>query len=124
MNPLLTKHTAKAALAAAALLAIPHHGEAALVSYYIGVDGMQTIGTGEFTGMANPNANRLTFLYAHPDEETPANSHYHSKGIFRYQPGTGASPVIDDRLLVQRTRIESAVRSHFGRPGFDPRTSC
>jgi len=95
MNPLLTKHTAKAALAAAALLAIPHHGEAALVSYYIGVDGMQTIGTGEFTGMANPNANRLTFLYAHPDEETPANSHYHSKGIFRYQPGTGASPVIE-----------------------------
>lgn len=95
MNPLLTKHTAKAALAAAVLLAIPQPSDAAFVSYYIGVDGMQAIGSGEFNGMANPNANRLTFLYAHPNEEIPANSHYHSKGVFRYQPDTAASPLIE-----------------------------
>ena len=95
MNPLLTKHTAKAPLAAVALLALPHSGEAAFVSYYIGVDGMQTIDSGEFSGLANPNGNRLTFLYAHPNEETPANNHYHPKRVFRYQPGTAASPVIE-----------------------------
>jgi hypothetical protein len=56
---------------------------------------MQTIDSGEFSGLANPNGNRLTFLYAHPNEETPANNHYHPKRVFRYQPGTAASPVIE-----------------------------
>ncbi|MCW1885582.1 PEP-CTERM sorting domain-containing protein [Luteolibacter flavescens] len=69
--------------------------EAAVVSYYVGVDTMQTIASGEFAGMANPNYNRLTFLYAHPNESAPASSHYHSKGIYRYQPTTGVSPVIE-----------------------------
>ena len=80
--------------AAGALLSLAS-AEAALVSYYVGVDGLQTIATGEFAGQANPNYNRLTFLYAHNNEATPASNHYHSKGIYRYQPGTGASPVID-----------------------------
>lgn len=82
------------AAAAAALWSIAT-APAALVSYYIGVDTLQTIATGEFAGQANPNYNRLTFLYAHNYEATPASNHYHSKGIYRYQPGTAASPVIE-----------------------------
>lgn len=95
-NPLFTPRPAS--LLGAALLAlfsgIPE-ADAAFVSYYIGVDGMQTIGSGEFSGQANPNANRLTFLYAHHYEDTPASNHYHSKGVFRYQPGSGGSPVVE-----------------------------
>ncbi len=84
------------ALGGSALLAlIVSSADAALFSYYIGVDGQSTIPSGEFAGQPNPNANRLTLLYAHPNESAPASSHYHSKGIYRYQPGSGASPVVE-----------------------------
>ncbi len=69
--------------------------DAALFSYYIGVDGQNTIPSGEFAGQPNPNANRLTLLFAHHNTATPASNHYHSKGIYRYQPGSGASPIIE-----------------------------
>jgi len=95
MNPVILRRRARTVLVAFGLMAFPQPGEAAFVSYYIGVDGMQTIGSGEFSGLANPNANRLTFLYAHHYEETPASNHYHSKGVFRYQPGSGGAPVIE-----------------------------
>lgn len=84
------------ALAAAGLfLTSAGQSSAALFSYYVGVDNLSTIASGEFAGLANPNANRLTFLYAHSYAETPASNHYHSKGVYRYQPGSGASPVIE-----------------------------
>lgn len=70
--------------------------QAALVSYYIGVDSQQTIPSGVYAGMANPNANRLTLLYAHNDTSSPASNHYHSKGVYRYQPGSPVeNPVIE-----------------------------
>jgi hypothetical protein len=68
---------------------------AAIVSYYVGVDGLQTIATGEFAGLSNPNFGRLTFLYAHPNEATPSSNHYHSKGVFRYQPGSLSAPIVE-----------------------------
>lgn len=65
---------------------------AAVVSYYIGVDGLATIATGTYAGLPNPNYNNLTLLYAHPNEFSPASSHYHSKGILAYTgPNLGAS---------------------------------
>lgn len=81
--------------AAGVFFACASEGSAALFSYYIGVDSQATIPSGEFAGLANPNANRLTFLYAHSYADTPASNHYHPKGVFRYQPGSGASPVIE-----------------------------
>lgn len=77
------------------VIALAPASEAVIHSYYVGVDGQQTIPTGEFAGQANPNYNRLTFLYAHPNETSPASNHYHSKGVYRYQPGSAASPVIE-----------------------------
>lgn len=73
----------------------PQRSSAAIATYFVGVDSLATIASGEFAGQANPNYNRLTFLYAHTYETTPANNHYHSKGIYRYQPGSGAAPVIE-----------------------------
>lgn len=67
-----------------------------IASYFVGVDGRATIPTGTFATLANPNHNRLTFLYAHSYTATPATNHYHSKGIYRYAPSsTFASPVIE-----------------------------
>lgn len=57
---------------------------AAMVPYYIGVDGQTTIPSGTYGGLPNPNGGRLTLLYNHGD-------HYHSKGVFRYTgPNLGA----------------------------------
>jgi len=84
-------------LAALGLLAATvAESDAALFSYYIGVDGQQTIPTGAYAGLENPNVNRLTLLYAHPNLESPSSGHYHSKGVYRYQPGSPVgSPVIE-----------------------------
>ncbi len=60
------------------------NAEAAFVSYYVGVDTLPTLASGAYSGLSNPNFNRLTFLYAHPNEVTPSSSHYHSKGIQIY----------------------------------------
>ncbi|RYD47021.1 MAG: hypothetical protein EOP83_28700, partial [Verrucomicrobiaceae bacterium] len=59
------------ATAAAGTLLSLANTEAALVSYYIGIDGQQTIATGEFAGQVNPNYNRVTLLYAHNYERNP-----------------------------------------------------
>lgn len=95
MMPYLTRPTPL--LAALGLLAATvAESQAVLFSYYIGVDGQQTIPTGAYAGLANPNANRLTLLFAHPNEASPSSGHYHSKGVYRYQPGSPAgSPVIE-----------------------------
>jgi hypothetical protein len=59
--------------------------QAAIVSYYVGVDGNTgNITSGTYAGLPQPNGGRLTFLYSHGD-------HYHSKGVFRYTgPNLGA----------------------------------
>jgi len=92
---MMMKHTMITALAAGALLLAGGQSEAALFSYYIGIDGQSVVPSGEFAGQANPNANRLTLLFAHHYSDTPASNHYHSKGVYRYQPGSAGSPVIE-----------------------------
>lgn len=62
--------------------------------YFIGVDGLSTIGSGIYTGLSNPNAGRLTFLFAHPDEVQPSLSHYHSIGAYSYS-GPADNPTIN-----------------------------
>ena len=55
-----------------------------LKTYYIGVDGAPTVATwSAFGGLPSPNANRLTFLYAHAEED-PANNHFHVIGFWSY----------------------------------------
>lgn len=70
--------------------------DAALVSYYVGVDTLQTIaGTGTYGGLDNPNYNRLTLLFAHTYPDTPAGNHYHSKAIQVYTgPNLGTSTAV------------------------------
>lgn len=71
-----------AVAAAAALFGTSVRAE--LLSYYIGVDDLETIATGTYAGLPNPNFNHLTFLYAHSYTDTPASNHYHSKSARIY----------------------------------------
>lgn len=75
-------------VAAAAAAMIASNSADAALSYYIGVDDLQTIASGVYAGLPNPNYGRLTFLYAHTYTDTPTSNHYHSKGILTY---TGAN---------------------------------
>ncbi|MBK9308851.1 MAG: VPLPA-CTERM sorting domain-containing protein [Nitrospira sp.] len=69
--------------------------QASLVEFYIGVDRQETISSGTYAGLSNPNFGRLTFLFAHPDETNPANSHYHGIGAWSYS-GPAASPTVNN----------------------------
>jgi hypothetical protein len=63
---------------------------AALVSYYVGVDSLGSFTSGTYAGEANPNHQRLTFLFAHWMDYTPGTTeHFHSIG--RYEL-TGPAP--------------------------------
>ncbi|GIW87165.1 MAG: hypothetical protein KatS3mg108_1489 [Isosphaeraceae bacterium] len=71
------------------------NASAELVSYYIGRDLRETIPTGPYAGLANPNYNRLTLLYAHTYELTPEINHYHSKSTYTYfGPNLGAATAV------------------------------
>jgi len=56
------------------------------IGFYVGVDGLSTLSSGSFTGLANPNAGRLTFLFDH-------GNHFHGIGAYSYT-GTAAAPVV------------------------------
>lgn len=76
---------------------------AELVWFYVGQDGLTNLTSGTYKGLPNPNAGRLTFLYAHQylgvterPGQTPLtlfNNHYHSIGIYTYT-GPSNAPVM------------------------------
>lgn len=55
-----------------------------LALYYIGIDNNDMITRGDFTGLANPNHNRVTMLFNHVNLETVESSHYHPIGNYEY----------------------------------------
>ncbi|MCS6289275.1 MAG: hypothetical protein H8K10_09895 [Nitrospira sp.] len=67
---------------------------ASMLEYYVGVEGLQTIASGTYAGLNNPNHGRLTFLFAHPNETPPSTSHYHSIGAWSYS-GPAGNPVVN-----------------------------
>ena len=76
-------------------LVSPTTSRAELFSYYVGIDDRLTIPTGTYAGLANPNLNRLTFLYAPTYEGVPSTWHYHSKATFIYTgPNLGLSTAV------------------------------
>lgn len=67
----------------------------AFAQYYIGRDIRPTIPTGTYSGLANPNFNRVTLLFAHTYLETPNINHYHSKSTYTYfGPNLGAGTAV------------------------------
>lgn len=51
--------------------------------YYIGVDGREFLSFGTYAGLANPNYNRLTFLFPHIEADATTN-HFHGIGAYSY----------------------------------------
>ena len=63
---------------------------------YVGIDGREAFTSGAYNGLANPNLNRLTFLYAHTFPN-PATNHFHGIGLYSYTgPNLGANTAIND----------------------------
>ncbi|WP_198156941.1 all3515 family Zur-repressed PEP-CTERM protein [Aquincola tertiaricarbonis] len=78
------------------------------IGYYIGVDSLQTVASGTFAGLANPNAGRLTLLLDH-------GNHFHGIGAYSYT-GTAAAPVVqptsaNNRLPEPSSRVDEATSS-------------
>ena len=62
-------------------------------NFYVTVDGRNPLTFGTYTGLENPNVGRLTLLYAHWNQETPENNHFHSIGSYNYE-GPIESPTV------------------------------
>jgi len=61
--------------------------------FFIGLDGLDVLNRGIYTGLDNPNYNRLTYLIAHREED-PTTNHFHGIGAYSYS-GTVDNPSID-----------------------------
>jgi hypothetical protein len=62
------------------------------VDYFVAVDGLETIASGTFAGLPNPNVGRLTLLVAHRSVEDPASNHFHAIGAYSYASIEGGPP--------------------------------
>jgi hypothetical protein len=62
------------------------------VDYFVAVDGLETLTSGTFAGLPNPNFGRLTFLVAHRNPEDPTRNHFHAIGAYTYVSIEGGPP--------------------------------
>lgn len=81
-----------------------------LAGYYIGVDGRATIPSGTYSGLADPNADKLTLLFNH-------GIHYHGMGTYVYS-GLAASPTVIDtngnNRLPEISSLETPLALNWG----------
>ncbi|NJM72626.1 MAG: PEP-CTERM sorting domain-containing protein [Scytonema sp. RU_4_4] len=59
------------------------HSHTDETEYFVGLDTLQVLTSGTYAGLENPNYNRLTFLYAHREED-PTTNHFHGIGAYSY----------------------------------------
>lgn len=99
MRRLLTVATLCSTLAAALTANSSAHAASTsdLATYYIGIDANPTITyfASPYVGQANPNLNRLTFLFNHANYTNVEGSHYHTIGSWTYS-GDPLSPVVEE----------------------------
>lgn len=51
--------------------------------FFVGLDNLNVLNRGTYTGLENPNYDRLTFLFAHREED-PTTNHFHGIGAYSY----------------------------------------
>lgn len=88
------------AIAALMGLSLAARVEAAQLTYYLGVDQHPILNTYQhadntYVGLANPNYNRLTFLYAHWMTAPIQASHYHGMSNYFYSGPVSAPTIIN-----------------------------
>ena len=69
---------------ALAILTLAMTAQAIDTEFYVAVDKAEVMTFGNYEGQPNPNYGRLTFLFAHPNEEDPSVSHFHGIGAYDY----------------------------------------
>ncbi|ABA22830.1 conserved hypothetical protein [Trichormus variabilis ATCC 29413] len=69
-----------------------NHTHADETEFYIGLDGLRVLASGTYAGLDNPNYNRLTFLYAHREEDFTTN-HFHGIGAYSYLGPVGSPSI-------------------------------
>jgi hypothetical protein len=74
------------------MLASPAVSRAEGVDYFVAVDGLETLTSGTFAGLPNPNFGRLTLLVAHRSPEDPTQNHFHAIGAYTYASIEGGPP--------------------------------
>ena len=74
----------------ASVFAAPESG---IALYQVGIENRPVLTSGTYLGLANPNHNRLTFLYSHTYADTPWSNHFHRIGSYGYT-GPAASPTV------------------------------
>jgi hypothetical protein len=62
--------------------------------YFVAVDSLETLTSGTFEGLANPNFGRLTLLVAHRFVEDPTRNHFHAIGAYTYASLEGGPPFV------------------------------
>ncbi|MEQ8847811.1 all3515 family Zur-repressed PEP-CTERM protein [Botrimarina sp.] len=72
--------------------------EPGITLYHVGYDNSPLINFGAYTGLENPNYQRLTFLLSHTFPENATSNHFHRIGAYSYtgspsdpQPGFSAN---------------------------------
>ncbi|MEM8875329.1 MAG: all3515 family Zur-repressed PEP-CTERM protein [Planctomycetota bacterium] len=80
-----TKRIALTAAAAVTATALTASAGGPFSNYYVGVDTSENVAFGTYTGLENPNFNRLTFLWNHAFLDNVESSHYHSIGRYTYE---------------------------------------
>ena len=79
----------------AVVLAIAGTSADARPHYYVGWESRQLITSGTYAGLAEPNYNRVTFLFGHFYDDNPNSNHFHSVGRYTYS-GPRTAPVVVD----------------------------
>jgi hypothetical protein len=62
--------------------------------YFVAVDNLETLTSGTFEGLPNPNFGRLTLLVAHRFSEDPTRNHFHAIGAYTYASLEGGPPFV------------------------------
>jgi hypothetical protein len=80
-------------VAVLAVLLLATTAQAQLHGYFVAVDALDVLTSGDYAGLPNPNFGRLTFLFAHTSEEDPSSNHFHGIGAYSYT-GPSTNPQI------------------------------
>jgi hypothetical protein len=90
----MNRSVSNACFALLAVLGGSGGAQADFTNYHVGRDNLQTIASGTYAGLPNPNYQRLTFLRFNDLEVSDqVTSHWHSIGAYSYT-GPAGSPVV------------------------------
>ncbi len=80
-------------LSAVAVLAAPVTSETlepGIANYHVAIDNAENVGFGTYSGLPNPNYQRLTLVLSHVFPDNPLVNHFHRIGAYSYTGPVGS----------------------------------